>query len=58
MTPGERCDEIVRLIDETLEDYASATAAPLSSLSVTPPLVSALRTLARTKATSGLAKTA
>lgn len=46
MTPGERCDEIMRLIDETLEAVA---AAPAPSVSTTPPMVAALRTLARTR---------
>lgn len=54
MTPGERCDEIMRLIDETLEAVA---AGPAPSVSATPPMVSALRTLARSKS-EGLARTA
>ena len=58
MTPGQRCDEIMRLIDETLEDYANSSAAPVASISLTPPLVSALRTLARAKDSAVLAKSA
>ncbi|MHB8682508.1 MAG: hypothetical protein ACYDA2_10505 [Acidimicrobiales bacterium] len=46
MTLGERCDEIMRLIDETLSSFGEGSegAAPAS---VEPPLVAAVRTLAR-----------
>ncbi|MHB8437705.1 MAG: hypothetical protein ACYDD4_00875 [Acidimicrobiales bacterium] len=32
MTPGERCDEIMRLIDETLDDYAAATGTECADI--------------------------
>ena len=46
MTLGERCDEIVRLIDETLEDYATSRLHPAEPAD--RPLVAAVRTLTRT----------
>jgi hypothetical protein len=55
MTLGERCDEIVRLIDETLEDYASASAGLTQTAE--RPMVAAVRTLARAER-SPLARTA
>ena len=55
MTLGERCDEIVRLIDETLEDYASTSAGLPQA--VERPMVAAVRTLARAEQ-SPLARTA
>lgn len=55
MTLGERCDEIVRLIDETLEDYATSQLRPAKP--VEHPLVAAVRTLARAD-TIRLAKSA
>ena len=41
MTPGERCDEIMRLIDETLEDYEASVSR--SAVGASP--VSVLRTI-------------
>ncbi|HZU80289.1 MAG TPA: hypothetical protein VE991_10280 [Acidimicrobiales bacterium] len=55
MTLGERCDEIVRLIDETLEDYATSRLEP--AVPADRPLVAAVRTLARAERTR-LAKSA
>lgn len=55
MTLGERCDEIVRLIDETLEDYRlAATALATPTVAVTtadaePPMVARFRALADTQ---------
>lgn len=52
MTLGERCDEIVRLIDETLEDYAlsapggGAVGAGGRAERTEPPMVARLRMLA------------
>lgn len=52
MTLGERCDEIVRLIDETLEDYAlsapgtGTTGAEARTERTEPPMVARLRMLA------------
>jgi hypothetical protein len=48
MTLGERCDEIMRLIDETLTDVASDTSAPdpRAAASLSTRLRSAARTAA------------
>jgi hypothetical protein len=52
MTLGERCDEIVRLIDETLEDYGQPATAPAAAESTEgdpvgePPMVARVRALA------------
>jgi len=43
MTPGERCDEIMRLIDETLGDYAAASGTPPHVADEQARLVAALR---------------
>ena len=57
MTLGERCDEIVRLIDETLDDYALSVqvmaSTPTASRSreasrLEPPMVARVRALAET----------
>lgn len=53
MTPGERCDEIMRLIDETLDDYATSrneVRSPGAGDDAEKPLVAAVRTLARAQA--------
>ena len=54
MTLSERCDEIVRLIDETLEDYATSVAAMQAGVAVVRrplaaerPLVTKVRSLAQ-----------
>lgn len=51
MTLGERCDEIVRLIDETLADYelsalATGGTAVAAVTAVEPPMVTRVRALA------------
>jgi len=48
MTLGERCDEIMRLIDETLSDVASdsRTSDPRAAASLGTRLRSAARTAA------------
>ena len=47
MTLGERCDEIMRLIDETLTDVASDTSAgPQAAATLNFRLRSAARTAA------------
>jgi hypothetical protein len=48
MTLGERCDEIVRLIDETLTDVAADTSASdrRAALSLSTRLASAARVAA------------
>ena len=48
MTLGERCDEIMRLIDETLTDVASDSGAkdPRAAASLATRLRSAARTAA------------
>lgn len=35
MTPGERCDEILRLIDEILDETRNGAPAPIRLLSAT-----------------------
>jgi len=55
MTLGERCDEIVRLIDATLESCASApapselTVAERSTDAGEPPVLTRVRALAQAK---------
>jgi len=47
MTLGERCDEIMRLIDETLTDVAADSASgPYAAASLSSRLRSAARTAA------------
>ncbi|HUY64797.1 MAG TPA: hypothetical protein VMV14_09825 [Acidimicrobiales bacterium] len=57
MTPGERCDEIMRLIDETLEDFGVA-ASPPPAVPEATPAAAMLRRLSRAERMQRLARTA
>ena len=46
MTLSDRCDEIVRLIDESLDDYATSVAAMQAGAPVGPRALPAERPLA------------